>query len=359
MSLHNAGAYVSPVKLFFASIAFCIVLSASGQIPESPSAVPPPEGENEAAPSPTQEVPTPTIEQSFVGTNQCFVCHRPQANAWSETAHAQSFSHLPEPYQDDSSCLSCHVTGPGAPAEVVLQEGKDLRMVGCESCHGPGAQHIDAAQRFVLATTDDAQLEQQIKRTIVKTPRDDACLRCHTRQSHGAHPAFQASLPLPPGATAAAGRVDRQTPTTQAFGFNQTRYIAGYSVKTCGSCHYDQYLRWKNDNHSGIGAMLPVKYVADSSCRSCHPAEAASSTSVAGANARPAHLGIACESCHGPAREHVQFNVRYIHGPPLGVALEGAARASIRKGRPVATCLQCHMEQKHQVHPQFDKEVPQ
>jgi hypothetical protein len=355
MSLHDAGSFVCRASLIAACFAFFVVVTASGQTPEPPGAIPPTESANEASSSPTQEVPTPTVEQSFVGTNQCFVCHRPQANAWSETTHAQAYSHLPERYQGDSSCLSCHVTGPAAPGEVVLEEGKDLRMVGCESCHGPGAQHIDAAQRFVLATTDDAQLEQQIRRTIVKTPGDDACLRCHTPQSHGAHPVFQDPRLVPAEAAASTPRVDAQLPAPQAFGFNQTRYVSGYNVKTCGSCHYDQYLSWKHDKHSALGAMLPVRYVEDASCRSCHPAEAAPPTSIAEADALSTHIGVSCELCHGPAFEHVRFNVRFIHGPPLGMALEKTARESIRKGRPVATCLQCHMEQKHLPHPQFEK----
>ncbi len=91
--------------------------------------------------SPPQEaLPTPSAApaQPYAGTNQCFQCHRPQTNSWSATRHAHAYTDLPQPYQSNAACLKCHVTGFGQPSGFVAGGDKDLLMVGCETCHGPG-----------------------------------------------------------------------------------------------------------------------------------------------------------------------------------------------------------------------------
>jgi hypothetical protein len=131
------------------------------------------------------------------------------------------------------------------------------------------------------------------------------------------------------------------------------RYVPGYSVKTCGSCHYDQYLQWRIEKHSALAASLPAKHANDQNCTKCH-SNAGFVNSTVSTDVHHAQIGVACESCHGPALEHVRFNVRFIHGPPLGPRLEQAARESIRKGKSATACVQCHVGQSHKEHPQFE-----
>jgi hypothetical protein len=308
------------------------------------------------APAAADQTPAaPRVEQAFVGTNQCFVCHRPQTNTWSETTHAQAFTHLPEKYRTNSACLECHVTGFGKPDGYLAGTDKDLLMVGCESCHGPGARHIDAAQRFVLAATPDeeAKVEKEMRETVVKTPTDAVCIACHNTQAHGTHPPFEDTLPAPTADSSPGHRSVVSIANRRFVSSPQARYVPGYSVKTCGSCHYDQYLHWRSEKHSDLAEALPAKYSNDESCKKCH-AEAGFASSSTPLDVHHAKVGVACESCHGPALEHVRFNVRYIHGPPLGPRLEEAARQTIRNGRPATACVQCHVGQSHKVHPQFD-----
>ena len=148
-----------------------------------------------AAARPKAELPDPATaadgKPTYVGTNQCFTCHRPQTDTWSETKHAHALSTIPKKYQNDPGCLKCHATGFGQASGYVAGTEKDLSMVGCEACHGPGSLHIDAAKRFVLANLgEEAAIEKEMKQTIVKTPADAVCIGCHIMQAHQQHPAF-------------------------------------------------------------------------------------------------------------------------------------------------------------------------
>jgi hypothetical protein len=298
----------------------------------------------------------PLGNASFVGTNQCFVCHRPQTDTWSETAHAEAFNHLPEKYRQDSACLACHVTGYGKANGYVAGSDKDLLMVGCEACHGPGDQHIAAAQRFILAEAgEEEKIEAQIRATIVKTPSDDVCVACHTTQAHGRHPPYEGQPPakVEGGATAqhtsAVAGQNCLTPATVPASFPP-----GYSVKTCGGCHYDQYKQWRTEKHFALSAILTPQYLGHAKCQQCHPATGASAT-PSSATSDPHHnrIGVVCESCHGPALAHVRFSRQFISSPRLGPKLEEAARASITAGKPAAACIQCHVEQSHKEHPEI------
>ena len=177
-----------------AAVAFCIV---SRTVFSAPAAYPNPSAPPAEKPAPDKATkidsqaivspnaaPTPDATKSYIGTNQCFQCHRPQTNAWSETKHAHAFTDVPKKYQNDSSCLKCHVTGFGQSSGFVAGSDKDLLMVGCEACHGPGAAHVDAAKRFVLADPgEEAKIEKEMKETITKTPSDKVCSSCHIQAS--------------------------------------------------------------------------------------------------------------------------------------------------------------------------------
>jgi cytochrome c554/c'-like protein len=330
--------------------------AAASQRSGAPEALPQDAATN-AQPQPdaaTEQVPAPLADQSYVGTNQCFMCHRPHTNAWSETKHAQAFAHLPENYQKDSSCLKCHVTGFGEQRGYVVGTDKDLMMVGCESCHGPGAQHIDAAQRFVMAATDEGgKLEKAMRETVVKIPNDTVCIKCHITQAHQRHPPY-IGQPVKQVVGIASHTVSHAKPgsISPAPAWHSSRF----NIKTCGSCHYDRYKQWTTEKHAQLFAELPAKYWNDEDCAKCHARADAVARDTSGASEQHhASIGVACESCHGPALEHLRFTRRFISGPPLGPQLERTARHSIRKGKPSAGCVQCHVEQGHKEHPQFEK----
>jgi hypothetical protein len=202
---------------------------------------------------------------------------------------------------------------------------------------------------------EEAQIEKEMRETIVKTPSDSNCARCHITQAHGHHPVYEGQ-PSRPAVHRASTPCCAATASIAESNAAINRPLSRYTVKTCGGCHYDQYQHWQVEIHSALAANLPAKYASDTSCLACHTADGSNVApqSLAGA---PHHnrVGASCESCHGPALNHVHFNKRYVVGPRLGPKLEQAARDSIRKEKPSATCIECHINHRHKEHPPFEK----
>ncbi len=78
----------------------------------------------------------------FLGSSACRACHAEAYARWRSTGHAREFAGLPSADRLASACLRCHTTGYGdsfgfQPAG----DARDLGNVGCEACHGPGADH--------------------------------------------------------------------------------------------------------------------------------------------------------------------------------------------------------------------------
>jgi hypothetical protein len=344
------------IALFLVS--YC-VLSALGGSPNStlpPADVPADKTTIAAAPPPNQS-PAQGVQQSYVGTNKCYICHRRQTDAWSETKHAHAFTDVPEKYRNDPACLKCHLTAFGKEGGYTSGTDKDLLMVGCEACHGPGAQHIDAAQRFVLANPgEEAKIEKEMRSTILKTPPDTVCASCHTTQAHQPHPPYDGAPAKVASALVVACDPAMSAAPHSTVAAAPVHSATRYSIKTCGGCHYDQYKQWGAEKHSELSKMLPKRYSHDPSCQNCHP-NASSVVSNPNASADSHHnwIGVACESCHGPALEHVLFNKQFISGPPLGPKLEQAARNAIRDGKPASTCVQCHIRSGHKEHVAYEK----
>jgi len=304
----------------------------------------------------------PTSE--FVGTNQCFVCHRPHTDSWSTTKHVNAFTNLPKNYQQDDTCLKCHVTAFGQPGGFVSGTDKDFLMVGCEACHGGGSRHIDAAKRFVLANPgEEASIEKEMRETITKTPSDAVCSACHVTQSHGIHPPYDGQKPKGQKRRADAVAWFSQSCPAMLAPANQSSHAptlqGRYTVKTCGACHYEQYKRWQMETHSDLSSMLPAQYNSDQSCTTCHRSSSATTrlvnAEIMGGDKHGKAIGLACESCHGPALEHVLFNRQFISRPPLTAALEQKSRNLLRQEKPRAACVQCHIDQGHKQHLVFQR----
>jgi hypothetical protein len=110
---------------------------------------------------------------AFLGSAACRTCHPAAYARWSATGHAREFAGLAPADRLTAACLRCHVTGYtdrlGYRASV---EAPDLANVGCEACHGPGADHGRSAHPELVPTlTGGACPPCEINRM---------CRLCHT-----------------------------------------------------------------------------------------------------------------------------------------------------------------------------------
>jgi hypothetical protein len=89
----------------------------------------------------------------FAGSNACMSCHPDAAEVWKGTAHADALATLEQTGNDrDPDCVSCHVVGlDTVPGFQDRKTTPELSDVGCESCHGPGADHVEAPHKAPMA----------------------------------------------------------------------------------------------------------------------------------------------------------------------------------------------------------------
>jgi peroxiredoxin len=84
---------------------------------------------------------------AYVGSQACQSCHAKEFDTWSQQPHANALASLEKKGATQKlDCLACHTTAMGRPGGFP-KDGKpadhaDLARVGCESCHGPGGDHV-------------------------------------------------------------------------------------------------------------------------------------------------------------------------------------------------------------------------
>jgi len=84
-----------------------------------------------------------------VGSDACKSCHAKEFESWASGPHAGALAALEAKHKtSDADCLKCHTTGfgreGGFPPGAAASAHADLARVGCESCHGPGGDHVAA-----------------------------------------------------------------------------------------------------------------------------------------------------------------------------------------------------------------------
>lgn len=110
---------------------------------------------------------------SYAGSKACSQCHETQhANfsKYSKKAHSWQSVAVMKPKLKEhelKQCYECHTTGYGKPGGFVsIEATPQLADVGCETCHGPGAEH---------AASGDP-------RHITRRPTTQTCTQCHNPQ---------------------------------------------------------------------------------------------------------------------------------------------------------------------------------
>ena len=111
-------------------------------------------------------------KNGYVSATACRRCHEQAYLQWSATRHAFAYETLlkKERYFD-AGCVSCHTTGFGYSTGFQIgAQDSTLKGVQCETCHGPGKQHVGNPKKSNIRSGADTSL----------------CLQCHdTKHSPG------------------------------------------------------------------------------------------------------------------------------------------------------------------------------
>ena len=87
-------------------------------------------------------------------TEACQSCHQAEFDIWQASPHGHAVQTLETAGKsEDVDCLTCHTTAFGKPGgfpeTAKVEDQRDLARVGCESCHGPGGEHIGISAKRV------------------------------------------------------------------------------------------------------------------------------------------------------------------------------------------------------------------
>lgn len=121
----------------------------------------------------------------YVSSQKCRSCHEDAYKVWAKSRHAQAWKSLKEtanpPRNYDPECISCHVVGwdglqhfPYVDGYSSEKKTPSLLNVGCESCHGPGENHI-------AAELGDNEGQQERIRSAMRLGKNvkKVCYQCH------------------------------------------------------------------------------------------------------------------------------------------------------------------------------------
>ena len=127
----------------------------------------------------------------YVGSEKCKSCHEDSYRIWKKSKHAHAWASLSPPYSDpdrthDPECISCHVVG-WHPTEYFpyktgfLSEEKTPKLcnVGCESCHGPGGEHVEAEMHADMDRQEAACKAIRVTLEEAKGVTRKSCYSCH------------------------------------------------------------------------------------------------------------------------------------------------------------------------------------
>lgn len=224
--------------------------------------------------------------KGYQGNTVCHQCHTEEAKSWALTHHAQAYATLQEIKKDsEEKCVSCHVVGLGQETGFTLNDHtSSLRNVGCEACHTASGPH-------------DAQYSDP------KT----ACLQCHDKK-HSIAFSLEKGLPhIDHFISNTYSEVVYQDKLQQLTSGLVDRPLLAMpkgeyaGSKICSKCHQDVH---PNDPHEKAFQSLPKESRKSLECVRCH------TTPNKEIPQKLSHYqntsGVGCESCHGPAKEHVK-----------------------------------------------------
>jgi len=129
-------------------------------------------------------------EERYVGDASCASCHSEIHAQWSSTPHASAMQTLIDHKSEyNADCISCHVTGHEEISGFVdFSSTPLLANVQCETCHGPGWEHVSSMARaeFYRSTGREdyaKKIEAGVSKQIVRDAGESLCHQCHIEKT--------------------------------------------------------------------------------------------------------------------------------------------------------------------------------
>ncbi|WP_372865398.1 DmsE family decaheme c-type cytochrome [Spongiibacter sp.] len=231
---------------------------------------------------------------------------------------------------DPQLCLGCHGAAGSKPAAGILatvhgQKGhpdSPMNKQGCQSCHGPSAQHVSTYINGKPAKPSVTFGDQGSPAEV----QNQSCLNCH-EQSARSH--WQGSQHQFAGISCASCHQIHSSPDPVLFKETQK--------EVCFNCHKDK----RAQIHKTSAHPLVENLMTCSSCHNPHGSPAESQLLKASVNET-------CFQCHAEKRgpflwEHppVQENCSNCHQP------HGSVHTPMLTSRGPWLCQQCHMAGFH------------
>ena len=235
-------------------------------------------------------------------------------------------------------CMFCHNAYPDAPRGSDLHDAPQTypeklpEGIGCQRCHGPGAEHV---RRALTAPKVGAAIRAAIvdPGALSKLRMEDVCFECHLQPSvaiQGLRRYGVGDWSFRPGQDLAAYQVavdvdeegvaagDRFEINHQAYRLRQSRCYLKSADLSCLTCH---------DPHVKIPAPERAAHYA-SACLGCHEGHKPESCGLGRTDSKiePTTDWKDCVSCHMPQRRpsdvvHVVMTDHKIQIPKAGVNL--------------------------------------
>lgn len=138
---------------------------------------------------------------TYVGASKCKSCHNKDTRGkvyskWEEMGHAHAYETLATPEaievgkklgikepQKAEECLSCHLTEKRVPKEKLHKRFKPNKGVQCETCHGPGSDHVKTRLKEAKENKVEPGTLRDIPEHEMILPDEQLCRSCHNPDS--------------------------------------------------------------------------------------------------------------------------------------------------------------------------------
>ncbi len=254
-----------------------------------------------AAAEPT--APTAPAGGGYIGAETCKACHEEAFNRFSHTKMGRLF---------------------------LKQPRNTLERLACETCHGPGADHVNQGgggkgkdpKLITFAKNDPTPIEQ----------RNQVCLTCHTKGAR----VFWKGSPHEARDVACTN-----CHTVMADHSPRAQLAKASEIDTCGTCHLERRAQQMRSSH------MPLRE-GKMTCTSCHNPHGTVTQSLLKENS----LNDNCYTCHTEKRGPFLWD----HAPVIESCANchdphGSNHEKMLKVARPRLCQQCHIETRHPTNP--------